>query len=57
MKESQYQALRATPEALELREAAVKWIEGDQSPVDPAPDRRLLEAALALAARIERTRK
>lgn len=45
-----YEALRATPEARALRDAAEAWPRG---PVESsAPDRRLLDAAIHLAGRM-----
>lgn len=50
MNRADYEALRATPEARALRDAAEAWPRG---PVESsAPDRRLLAAAIDLAERL-----
>jgi hypothetical protein len=50
MTNAEYEALRRTPEARELRGAAVAWSAEDPETSSSRTDRRLLKAALALAA-------
>lgn len=52
MTRAEYEALRTTPAARELREAAVAWSRFAGSPEDRRPDMRLLRAALSLAGEI-----